>query len=388
MQALTGAREDAEDADPTWLTAAHGLIGQIGGPEALALVKDLKSRKKTEALYPYVKEIGDIRQKAAAQKAKEGDPSAPEAMVLDVEARTKYPERFKDPAFDAAWKGAGWKGRVELMKQWNNVAGREDQQEHGRSQMATRVGTDLQIAGIEQKAKAEETTRKENREDRELIGAYNAYPKPGRRPTPPDVKAWNTAITDMKTMERQSTELAALVAKYGTENLNTAVRSRMEQLVWDLSLKMKGHADLDLGVLAGPDMGAIRGIVPDPTTKEEVFLDFVGRSTAPTKIMELPKRFRQGAATAREKYGFTLPGDKDYEPARQVFSTEPRAKPADYSSVTVEGEPVVKTKQSTRPPDAMDFTKPPPIGTIQTLSTGKKIKYTGNGPLGGWEVVP
>jgi hypothetical protein len=389
MQALQGARDEADDADPTWLSAARGLVGQIGGPESAELVKDLTSRRKFERLFPYVKELADVRRADRAAAAKLGDPLAPDAMALDVEARTKFPDRFQNPEFEAAWKGSGYKGRLELLKQWNSAEGREDQQEHGRSQMHTRTETDLAIAGAEHRARAAETTRKEIRQDEELIGAYNSFPKPGRRPTPQDAKAWNAAITDMRSMERMSTELAGLVAKYGTENLNTAVRSKMEQLVWDLSLKMKGHADLDLGVLAGPDMGAIRGIVPDPTTKEEVVADFFGRSTAPTKIMELPKRFRQGAAVAREKFGYAMPGDKDYSTARQAFETQPRAQAPDYSGVTVEGEPVVRPATAvppgTKPPKKAKT--PPAVGTETTLSTGQRLRYTGTGPLGGWELI-
>jgi hypothetical protein len=87
----------------------------------------------------------------------------------------------------------------------------------------------------------------------------------------------------------------------------------------------------NLGVLNGPDMGVIQGMIPNTTDPREAFKEFFGQGRAAAKLSELRPALDRMFNTAKEQHGYTMPGDPDYGQAKSAFDaatirgTNPRA---------------------------------------------------------------
>jgi hypothetical protein len=102
-----------------------------------------------------------------------------------------------------------------------------------------------------------------------------------------------SAVADTQTLEENVAALAALVRKHGVTGFPGSTKEQMRSLLTDIQLGLKGPAQYELGVLAGPDMALIESVTGDPTKFDALVKG--GADTAASKLEGVAQRARQRA---------------------------------------------------------------------------------------------
>ena len=86
-------------------------------------------------------------------------------------------------------------------------------------------------------------------------------------PTKKDAELVRQGFTSFDDFMMNMNQLDSMVQKYGTEafSIFDNTSGQMEQFATNAKVNLKGPAYYALGVLAGPDMGIIEAVVPDPS---------------------------------------------------------------------------------------------------------------------------
>lgn len=116
------------------------------------------------------------------------------------------------------------------------------------------------------------------------------------------------AVADTVTLEDNVRTLAALVRKHGISGFPGNVREQMRGLLTDIQLGLKGPAQYQLGVLAGPDMELLTAVTGDPT-KLDAFVKG-GVETAASKLEGVASRARARAENKLSMRGYHPEGAK------------------------------------------------------------------------------
>jgi hypothetical protein len=132
---------------------------------------------------------------------------------------------------------------------------------------------------------------------------------PAASPKDSEVQKVREAQAATRTIQATAKEIADLYRKHGTQALPTAERARMQSLVTDLQLAMKGPEMFQLGVLAGPDMAILDRMVPDVTGAQANILDFLGGAQIIPKLEALEGQVGRKFENKARALGYRKAGD-------------------------------------------------------------------------------
>lgn len=117
--------------------------------------------------------------------------------------------------------------------------------------------------------------------------------RPGFDLKPEIAEKLRDAQAQTRTMTKNVDELMTLYRTHGNSVLPGKARARMEAVARHLQLKSKGKTMFELGVIAGPDMDLLNGVIPVPTKKDATIADFFSGGGDSSETMERLRVMRE-----------------------------------------------------------------------------------------------
>lgn len=218
-------------------------------------------------------------------------------------------------------------------------AGRESTQTFQATQNELNRANALAVGGIAEAGKRAEVERTRADKLRGLMGPGEAVPKVGRMPSEQEAQKFADSATMLEDMRRQLDTVLEYVRRYTPQEIlsDPNLRGTLEPIITDLQLQGKGQALYQLGVLTGPDMGLLETVFPKASSLSTVLASLFDQATTGPRLEEARRRMDQRLSMAKERYGFTSPGDPDYEAARRAFDAQ--ANPSSQTVMVYDVEP-------------------------------------------------
>ncbi len=317
--ALGAAEDTLRGLDSTSLEnqAASGFFRKYLPGVIPPELKERMTRDAAQRLLPYAKEGIDIEAKrleASERAAKEAAASS----ALRSALRTEFRDRLGSLPIDSY----GSRQLELLYRSLDDERRQKSGQTFTANQGELNRQTTLAAAGVAAGAAAEKEGRDEARRLEGLAGPAGLVPKQGRRPTEADSRQLAAAWTTQQKMAPILRRLRGLVAQHGPEGIaaDGALRAEAESLVGQAQLEAKGITDLQLGVLAGPDVAFLQRIFPETSSPMEVLKALIGQGGTDVKLDEAIARNNRIWTLHKEGLGYSQPGDADYDAAKQAFS--------------------------------------------------------------------
>lgn len=118
-------------------------------------------------------------------------------------------------------------------------------------------------------------------------------------------------VAGQKTIESTVDGIEKLFKQYGNQPLPGPAKSKMQGLLTDLQLNLKGESQFGLGVLTGPDLALLEKVTGDPTRVGNTLLDYFseGENTL-AKLAEVRNQSRQRFENRLNASGYTRRKEK------------------------------------------------------------------------------
>lgn len=295
------------------------------------------------SMAPLIKEHLDAEAKKLTLEEQSRKEAASAASLRDVLGR-QFPEETKGLPIDTY----SLKALEDLTRRLQSEKLQKTGQTFTREENEKRNATTIQAAGLPASAAATAKRAEEVGKWQALAGPAGLIPQAGRKPTEADSGKIGDAWRYKESASGAISRLAELHAQHGAAGLvqDPALRAQAESLVTQIQLAAKGNSDLQLGVLAGPDMSILTGLFPPTATAGQALAELIGQGTAGPKLEEALKRSQNIWRLAKEQFGYAERGDEGYDASKKAYTERTTERPE-----LVPVYEVATGRMSMRPPD-------------------------------------
>ncbi len=184
--------------------------------------------------------------------------------------------------------------------------------------------TTLTAASIREGADESKAARVRAEGFEELAGPAGALPKESRKPQDSDRRAFGSTWKILTALQADVKRLKSMVDEHGPATIlqDPNLRGTAESIGKRIQVSSKGPEMLALGVLAGPDLGLIQGMFPETTSVSAALADLLGQSSVAARLEESLGATGRLYEASKEQYGYTMPGDPDYDASKARFERE------------------------------------------------------------------
>ncbi len=179
-----------------------------------------------------------------------------------------------------------------------------------------------QARAAEKAAKAEGKAQAASKA--QYLEGYELLPEAS--PSKSEVEKARAAQGVTRTIVQTVGDIQKIYKKYGNTPLPGPVKAQMQALATDLKMTAKSESQYQLGVIAGPDMGLLESVVPDPSTANTTALDFVGGSQSMDRLGVFRGQALRRFENRARSLGYKPKGGGASAPAGSPFQTPPGAK--------------------------------------------------------------